>query len=175
MRHYSTGGAPGRPRVSAPSTLPVPTAILGHNTLCPHRRCAPLALRGRSRVRGRVSRACYRRYKTLLPRPSASARYGQNCSRALRDRPLVPDINAKGGIESGGADDLKIAPFTLHISTDGSSERTGGRQWRWQWVVTLGKSGAAGAPAEHGGATILRRVFAVDPLQKHRRVIAAFR
>jgi hypothetical protein len=27
--------------------------------------------------------------------------------------------NAKEGIESGGADDLKIALFTLHISADG--------------------------------------------------------
>jgi hypothetical protein len=33
----------------------------------------------------------------------------------LRDRLLVPNINAEGSSESGGADDLKIAPFTLHI------------------------------------------------------------
>jgi hypothetical protein len=41
-----------------------------------------------------------------------------------------------------------------------------------QRVMTLGKSGAAGAPAERGDATILRRVFAVDPLQKQRRMIS---
>jgi hypothetical protein len=43
----------------------------------------------------------------------------------LRDRPLVPNINAQGGIESGGADDLKIAPFTLHISAFGKSGEAG--------------------------------------------------
>lgn len=35
-----------------------------------------------------------------------------------------------------------------------------------------GRNGLAGAPGRAGGVTILRRVFAVDPLQKQRRVIA---
>ena len=69
-----------------------------------------------------------------------------NLLARLRDRPLVPVINAKGGIESGGADDLKIAPFTLHISTGGEFGTDRRWQWRWQWVMTLGKSSAAGAP-----------------------------
>jgi hypothetical protein len=72
---------------------------------------------------------------TLPPGPSAFARYGPNCSRALRDRPLVPDINAKGGVESGGAEDLKIAIFTLHIRPMASSEQAGGGQWRWAMAV----------------------------------------
>jgi hypothetical protein len=105
---------------------------------------------------------------TLPPGPSAFARYGPNCSHALPDRPLVPDINAKGGVESGGAEDLKIAIFTLHIRPMASSEQASGGQW----VMTRGKSGLAGAPGRAGGVTILGRVFAVDPLQKQRQVIA---
>jgi hypothetical protein len=38
--------------------------------------------------------------------------------------------------------------------------------------MTLGKAVRRAHRAERGGATILRRVFAVDPLQKQRRVIA---
>jgi hypothetical protein len=38
--------------------------------------------------------------------------------------------------------------------------------------MTRGKSGLAGAPGRAGGVTILRRVLAVDPLQKQRRMIA---
>jgi hypothetical protein len=38
--------------------------------------------------------------------------------------------------------------------------------------MTRGRNGLAGAPGRAGGVTILRRVFAVDPLQKQRRVIA---
>jgi hypothetical protein len=62
----------------------------------------------------------------------------------LRERPLVPDINTKG-VESGGVDDLKIAPFTLHVSADGDFGTV--RRWvmRWHRMMTFGKSGAAGA------------------------------
>jgi hypothetical protein len=52
----------------------------------------------------------------------------------LRYRPLVPDIDAKGGIESSGVDDLKIAAFTLHISTDGEF----GTDRRWAMEVVMG-------------------------------------
>ena len=38
--------------------------------------------------------------------------------------------------------------------------------------MEVGNGGLAGAPGRAGGVTILGRVFAVDPLQKQRRVIA---
>jgi len=47
--------------------------------------------------------------------------------RSLRHR-------ASGKIESGGADDLRIAPFTLHISADGEF----GTDRRWAMEVAMG-------------------------------------
>jgi hypothetical protein len=63
-----------------------------------------------------------------------------------RDRPFAPDINAKGGIQSDSADDLKIDVFTLHISTDGEFEPD--RLWAMEAAVgnDSRQSGAAGAP-----------------------------
>ena len=89
-------------------------------------------------VRGRVGRAWMANHgmdvaaETIGMRPLRTKLLAR-----LRDQPLVPDINAKGGIESGGADDLKIAPFTLHTSRRGDSERTGGRQKRWSGRTAL--------------------------------------
>jgi hypothetical protein len=46
--------------------------------------------------------------------------------------------------ESDGANHLKIAPFTLHISTDGDFGTV--RRWamRWQGVMTFGKKRCGG-------------------------------
>lgn len=167
MRHHPTGGAPGRPGfglvyvyrcrgLSSGRILSLSSPSSCSSCSPPKVWCAAASV-----ALGRRSAAW-----ALPPRPSASARYGLNCSRAFEIDRSFQNINAKGGIQRGGADDLKIAPFTLHISAD--DELGADRRWAMGDCLSA-KAVRRAHRAGRGDATILRRVFAVDPLQIQRR------
>jgi hypothetical protein len=133
MRHYSTGGAPSRPRISAWSRFTGAEAYPRAEYLFVLTVVVLVLLA--TEGRGRVGRA----WMAIRGMDVAAEIIGIRPLRTkllarLRDRPLVPDIDAKGGIKSGGADDLKIASFTLHISADGGFGTDG---W-WAMEVTMG-------------------------------------
>jgi hypothetical protein len=50
-------------------------------------------------------------------------------------------------IEAAALTTLKLPLSHCIFRPMSSSDRTGGGQWRWQWVMNLGIRGAAGAPS----------------------------
>jgi ABC-type branched-subunit amino acid transport system permease subunit len=105
MRDRPTGGAPGRPRVSAWSTFTGAEAYprAEHSLVFTVVVLLLLTAKGFVRGRGGHTRMAIRAIdvatRTIGIRPLRTKPLARP-----RDRPLVPDIDAKGGIESGGAD-----------------------------------------------------------------------